>query len=92
MPRVATDQSERMAQRIRPEEKRIIMRAAAMRNMDLSQFVVESSIEAAKAVIEAEERFQLSERDSLRVLELLDNPPPPNPRLVAAMRLLPPGS
>jgi len=32
---------------------------------------------------------QLSERDSLRVLELLENPPPPNEKLLAAARALP---
>jgi hypothetical protein len=34
------------------------------------------------------ERLQLSERDSLLVLNLLENPPPPNERLIAAMESL----
>lgn len=32
----------------------------------------------------ARERIALSERDSLRVIDLLDNPPPPNARLIRA--------
>ena len=32
------------------------------------------------------EVIQLSERDSLRVLALLEEPPPPSPRLIAAAR------
>lgn len=32
------------------------------------------------------ERIELSERDSLRVLELLENPPRPTPALMAAAR------
>jgi uncharacterized protein (DUF1778 family) len=32
---------------------------------------------------------RLSERDSLRVLDLLENPPAPNARLLAAARALP---
>lgn len=92
MARTAIDQNERMAMRIRAEDKRLIMRAASLRNMDLSQFVVENSVEAAKAVIEREEQFQLSERDSLRVLDLLENPPAPNARMMAALGKLPPES
>ena len=32
---------------------------------------------------------RLSERDSLRVLDLLDSPPPPNDKLLAAASALP---
>jgi uncharacterized protein (DUF1778 family) len=81
-----------MAQRIRPEDKRTIMRAAALRHMDLSEFVVTSSLAATQEVIAHEERIQLSERDSLRVLELLENPPKPTERMLAALRALPPES
>jgi uncharacterized protein (DUF1778 family) len=35
------------------------------------------------------ERLKLTGRDSVRVLELLDNPPAPNARLLAAARRLP---
>jgi uncharacterized protein (DUF1778 family) len=34
-------------------------------------------------------RLQLSERDSLRILDLLENPPAPNGKLLAAARSLP---
>jgi uncharacterized protein (DUF1778 family) len=44
---------------------------------------------AAKAIIEEAEHVQLSERDSLRVLDLLENPPTPNARLLAAAQNLP---
>ena len=39
---------------------------------------------AAKAVTEEADRVRLSERDSLRVLDLLENPPTPNTSLRAA--------
>lgn len=90
MARIATEHNERMAQRIRPEDKRLIMRAAALRNTDLSKFVVDHALSAAKQVIEEAERIQLSERDTYRVLDLLENPPPPTPRLLQAVRDLPP--
>jgi len=43
---------------------------------------------AAREVIEEAERLELSERDSLRVLELLENPPKPNAKLLRAAKLL----
>jgi len=50
---------------------------------------VQHALRAAKSVIEEAEQVQLSERDSLRVLELLENPQAPNTRLLAAARRLP---
>ena len=85
----ATIENDRMAQRVRPEDKRLIMRAAALSNKDLSEFVVETTLQAAKAIIEREEQVQLSERDSFRVLDALENPPAPNNRMRAAIRALP---
>ena len=40
----------------------------------------------AEDVIEEAEHVQLSERDSLRVLDLLENPPAPNAKLLAAAK------
>jgi uncharacterized protein (DUF1778 family) len=40
----------------------------------------------AKEVVDRAERIVLSERDSARVLKLLDNPPKPTPALLAAAR------
>ena len=37
------------------------------------------------------EHLALSERDSLRVLDVLENPPAPNAKLLAAARRLPKG-
>ena len=42
-----------------------------------------------RAVIEEADRVKLSGRDSLRVLDLLENPPKPNAKLRAAARALP---
>jgi uncharacterized protein (DUF1778 family) len=61
----------------------------ALEHTDLTDFVLRHTLLAAKAVIEEAERVQLSERDSLRVLDLIENPPAPNSRLRAAARSLP---
>jgi uncharacterized protein (DUF1778 family) len=78
-----------MSLRIRAEEKAILLRAVALQHTDLTDFVIRHAVRAAKAVIEDADRVQLSERDSLRVLDLLENPPAPNARLLAAAQALP---
>ncbi len=89
MPRLAVEDNSRMSLRIAPEEKTILLRAAALKRTDLTDFVRQHSLKAARAVIEEAERLELSERDSLRVMELLENPPKPNPKLLAAAKSLP---
>lgn len=89
MPRAAIEDSERMNLRVKPEVKARLIRAAALRNTDLTNFVTETALREANAVIEAAEVIKLSERDYLRVLELLENPPKPNAKLIAAAKALP---
>ena len=43
----------------------------------------------AKAVVDGSDRVRLSARDSLRVLDLMQTPPAPNHRLLAAAKTLP---
>lgn len=89
MPRVAMDQNPRMNLRLQPEQKATLMRAAALRHTDLTDFVLQPALREAKAVIEESERVILSERDSLMVLNLLENPPVPNTKLRAAIAAMP---
>ncbi|GHU32402.1 hypothetical protein AGMMS50256_22450 [Betaproteobacteria bacterium] len=89
MPRAAIEHNSRIAMRIRPDDKIKLMRAGALEQTDLTEFILRNALLAADAVIEKAEHITLSERDSLRVLELLENPPPPNERLIAAARALP---
>jgi uncharacterized protein (DUF1778 family) len=89
MPRVAVDDNKRMQLRVRPEQKATLMRAAALRNTDLTDFIVQLALREAKTVIEEAERISLSERDSLLVLNLLENPPAPNAKLRAAIAAMP---
>ena len=87
MPRAAIEDNSRMSLRIRAEEKRLLLRAVAIQHTDLTDFVVKNALRAAKDVIAEAEHVQLSERDSLRVLDLLENPPAPNAKLLAAARV-----
>ena len=89
MPRIAVEDNSRMSLRIRPEEKALLMRAVALKHTDLTNFVLRHALRAAKEVVEEADHVQLSQRDSARVLDLLENPPPPNAKLLAAARALP---
>lgn len=89
MPRVAVEHNSRMSLRIHPEEKALLLRAIAYTHSDLTEFVLRNAVQAAKEVIAQAEQTTLSERDSLRVLDALENPPAPNAKLLAAAQALP---
>jgi uncharacterized protein (DUF1778 family) len=89
MPRVMVEDNSRLSLRIRAQDKAVLMRAVALENTDLTDFVIRTALQAAKTVIEQAERVPLSERDSLRVLAALEQPPAPNARLLAAAEALP---
>ena len=65
------------------------MRAVALEHTDMTDFILRHALNAAHKVIEQSERVALTERDSLRVLKTLENPPAPNAKLLAAARRLP---
>lgn len=50
----------------------------------LNQFVVQAALEKADKVIESESSIVLTRRESLRLMELLDNPPPRNKKFLQA--------
>ena len=88
MPRAAVENN-RYAMRMGANEKSRLMRAAALQQTDLKDFILRSALQAADDVIERAEHVGLSERDARHLLDLLDNPPAPNARLIAAARSLP---
>ena len=89
MPRVAVQDSQRMNLRVKPDQKARLLRAASLRNTDLTDFVLRLALREADAVIEEAERIDLSSRDYSRVMDLLENPPPPNDKLRSAAAALP---
>ena len=80
MPRAIADSS-RIELRVDSGAKAKLARAAALEHVDLTAFILRAALPAADHVIENAERITLSERDSLRVLDLLENPPAPNAKL-----------
>ncbi len=86
MPRAVSDTNHRLELRLAPEDKAVIARAAALERMDLTGFILRTVLPAAKSLIERSERLVLSERDTLRVLDLLENPPAATARLRRAAK------
>ena len=89
MPRPAVDDNQRVALRVRPADKALIMRAVALAHTDMTTFILRTALREARSVIEEHERVKLTKRDSRLVLELLENPPAPNAKLRKAARALP---
>jgi uncharacterized protein (DUF1778 family) len=73
MPRALAD-SGRVELRLRPEDKATLTRAASLKGVDLTGYILGAVLPKAAADIAEAERLTLSERDSLRVLALLENP------------------
>lgn len=85
MPRVSNEDNHRFTMEIPPVDKARLVRAAALEHTTLKDFLLRNSLSAAEVVIERAERVALSERDTRKVLDLLDNPPAPNERMVAIL-------
>ena len=85
MPRAFAD-SGRVELRLRPEDKATLTRAASLKRVDLTGYILDAVLPKAEADIAEAERLVLSERDSLRVLALLENPPSAPARLLRAAR------
>ena len=82
----ALTESGRIELRIKPREKALLSRAAALQHEDLTGFILKTVLPAAERIIERTERLELSERDSLRVLKLLEDPPKPSAKLRRAAK------
>ena len=85
MPRDLTD-SGRVELRLRPEDKATLTRAASIKRLDLTGYIIGKVLPQAETDIAEAERLVLSERDSLRVLALLENPPAAPESLVRAAK------
>jgi len=77
---------DRIELRATKEEKRLLATAAAYERLDVTSFIMRNVLPSARKVVDRAERIVLSERDSERVLQLLENPPKPSTALLAAAR------
>jgi len=88
MARNVVEANQRLQIRMSPAKKARIARAAAMQQVDLTQFVTDSALREANAVIERSEHIELTEQEYLQIMELLENPPPLNAKMKAAIAAL----
>lgn len=58
--------------------------AADIVGATLNQFVVQAALEKADKVIESESTIVLTRRESLRLLEMMESPPPRNEKFLQA--------
>ncbi len=75
---------DRIGARVPHEVYETLCRAAELTGATVNQFLVQSALKEAQAVIEREEVIRLSPREWNWLLELMENPPTPNARLQAA--------
>ena len=75
---------ERLEARITPEQKEMLERAAALEGTSLTDFVLHSAQQAAEHVIRDREHLLLDMQASAAFVDVLLNPPVPNPALRAA--------
>jgi uncharacterized protein (DUF1778 family) len=82
----AANRDDRIELRATKAEKRLLASAAAYARLDVTSFIMRSVLPTARKVVDRAERIVLSQRDTERVLKLLENPPKPTPALLAAAR------
>jgi len=82
----AAARDDRIELRATKEEKRLLVAAAAQERLDVTSFIMRRVLPAAREVVDKAQRIVLSERDTARVLNLLDNPPKPTRQLLDAAR------
>lgn len=77
---------ERLEARVSREIKMLCQKAATLQGRSLTDFVINSAVEAATRTVRENELIELSRRDRIAFVEALLNPPAPNARLQNAMR------
>jgi uncharacterized protein (DUF1778 family) len=77
---------DRIGARVPHEVYETLCRAAELTGATVNQFLVQAALKEAQQVIEREEVIRLSPRDWNWLLDLMENPPAPNPQLTAALK------
>lgn len=77
---------DRIGARVPHEVYLTLCRAAELSGATVNQFLVQAALKEAQAVIERERVLRLSTRDWDCLLDLMDNPPEPNPALQSALQ------
>src|SRR5213594_1613132 len=84
--KTARPRYQRLEARVTPELKELLVDAAAMRGVTLSDFIINSAHDAAVQTVEQHKIIRLSREASIQFANALLRPPKPNARLRAAAR------
>jgi len=76
----------RITARVPAQVQETLELAASMVGATVNQFVVQTALREAARVIEQERVIRLSARDAKAFIRALENPPPPNTKLKAALK------
>ncbi len=76
----------RVSARVPVHVKETLELAAAMVGATVNQFMVQTALREAERIIEQERVIRLSARDAEMFIQALENPPPPNAKLRAALQ------
>ncbi|HEY5581372.1 MAG TPA: DUF1778 domain-containing protein [Rhodoferax sp.] len=76
--------SKRLTTRLTEHVQDKLQTAADLVGATLNQFVVQAALEKAERLIESESTLMLTRAESLRLLELMENPPPRNEKFLQA--------
>lgn len=76
--------SKRLTTRLTEHVQDKLQTAADLVGATLNQFVVQAALEKAERLIESESTLVLTRAESLRLLELMENPPPRNEKFLQA--------
>jgi uncharacterized protein (DUF1778 family) len=76
----------RLEARVSRETKALCQKAANLQGRSLTDFVVQSAVEAAMRVVRDHEVIELSQRDRAAFVEALLNSPEPNTRMLKAAK------
>lgn len=80
----ATVERERITARVSNSVAETLNEAAELTGTTLSNFVVQAALKEAHRVIDREKTIYVSNNDAAMLLNLLENPPPPNAALTKA--------
>jgi uncharacterized protein (DUF1778 family) len=81
-----TNKDERVEARVTSEIKALFVQAAAIQGRSVTDFMVQSTVEAARRIIRENEYLDLSQRDRIAFAEAVLNPPPASERLKEAAK------
>ena len=84
--RASTRKPARLEARITSEHKQLLKRAAAFEGRTVTEFVVNSALDAARRLVREHTTMQLTAQDSRVFVDAILKPPKPNARLRQAAR------